>query len=854
MVGLPRVEGLSSVRALPLGDARRRWRAVVAASGAFGLFALVLLSNLPAIFPGYLAVIVAFAIWGLAPGLLLQTALRLPRINWLERLAFAFLFSLGLAAVPGLIALTLHWPIEAFAMLYGAVAAGAAGAGVVVKPSAPEPAADSGAARHALRSPLAIVAGVLLLAVVALPFWAGRNVARDADDLIYLAYVQNYTSNDSLNVSHVALGAHEGAFGRMEANVWLPFEALLAKNADVQPSDLILLYFPAIMAAFVMISAYTLAKGLFESEAVALLSAIFVMAYAALDLSPHEGYGRNVLLRIGEDKMVATFILLPVSTLLLAKFVSRRSLRGFIAAEIGLAALVVVHPSAAIFAGVGLLGFVAVRSLVERSVTALHNGAQLAAMWALPALAFVALSQLSSGAAPEGTALRFRRAFHVIDLPGGLIAGNYHMLLHPLMITAIIAAPLLLLSARRSLGAQVLCGSVAGAVLFFFVPLLGTPMAKAVTEQGLWRLLWLVPVPVILAYGCVEVAGRMRGRIGDVRVMPGVLPLILAGLICAGALVGQEQYIVADNGAFYNYTSATSLVPWADRSIALGGYDRASSGEWQLSGARAKLVDYVRTLPAGSRVLASDEVRNFLASTVDRVHIVNGLDSGTAEEQQLIGGLYGGSLSGDELMIALRALGIDYVVAMQNSLGADALNTLEPIRADQLQARAGSPTLDRHSAGAWTYPAWSFAPGQSDAQIGNARFTVPQDLNQDDKTLTVRIVVAPAADISRDETVSFVFAYFKANPGETPGPVTSLVFDVPLKAGMQAGGLVLAYHSAETTFARGDTYGFAIARLGDASTDTYHGDMLFAGVDLEYISTAATVVPGTPYEVVQVQP
>ena len=106
----------------------RLQQAGLTALGLFAFLVVLLFSRFPSVLPGYPAVIVAFAFWCVLPGWFLQRAIFATRSTGLvERIAIAFLMSMAVASVPGLIGLRLHWSIEGFGLAYAAVAAVASG-------------------------------------------------------------------------------------------------------------------------------------------------------------------------------------------------------------------------------------------------------------------------------------------------------------------------------------------------------------------------------------------------------------------------------------------------------------------------------------------------------------------------------------------------------------------------------------------------------------------------------------------------------------------------------------------------------------------------------------------------------
>ena len=825
--------------------------AAFVAVGGMALFTLLYYARLPSVLPGYPAVIVASAFWLILPGWFLQQALfATRRTGVFERIAVAFLMSIALAALPGLAALRLHWSLDAFALSYGALAAIASGIALMWRPDrAVDAIEDDGLEepRSVFSNlPLLLLIGVPLLAILTSPFWSGDRIARDADDLVYMAYVNEYSRGGDLDASAPYLDARQGAFGRMQVNVWVVLQALVTDSAGVEPIDLLLSYLPPLMTALAVVAMFTLAKGLFRRTPIALLAALFVLVYAATDMASHDGYGRNVFLRIGEDKMVAAFVLLPVALLIGARFLSRPTFRSYLLLILAIGAIFVVHPMVVTFLGIALVSLAALRILIERSPVAAGSAAALALPWVMQAAVFFVWSRLRSGGAfPDplgGGGLTFRREFHIVDIGGDLIIGSYHLLLHPFVIAAIVLALPVWLLARRGIGNQVMLASVLGVLVVFFVPPVATPLADAITEQGVWRLHWLIPAPLILAYVLHEAMNRLLERWPE-QAQPDrlfgigrrIAPVTAVVLVAGAAFLVQEHYANVDDGAFYNRTSPTSLLPWTEGSIFLGGVERMFSSDWRLpESGRDVLKQLDGNVAPGSEVLTYRWISRFFPGSLQNVRPV---DYGGAPDlgarSALVTALENGTLSEAALERAVREFGISAVVMVIEE-GSPISNPLRPFAtydAEDWQVRAGEPALESHQDGAAEpYNAWAF--GAIDRErVGGQRFTVPDGVDPEDFSVQFRIELAPSERVSSDQAVRVVVSYWRAEFGGEEAAANAVV-DVVLEGGTAAGEAVMVIRTPRTRFVAGETYELAVWRSPDAEEDTYPADVWFISLDV----------------------
>ena len=851
--------------------------AAFVAVGGMALFTLLYYLRLPSVLPGYPAVVAASAFWLILPGWFLQQALfSTRRTGVFERIAAAFLMSIALAALPGLAALRLHWSLDVFALSYGAFAAIASGIALMWRPDREaETNEDEGLEEpHSVFSnlPLLLLIGVPLLAILTSPFWSGDRIARDADDLVYMAYVNEYSRGDALDASGPFLDTRPGAFGRMQINVWVVLQALVTDSAGVDPIDLLLSYLPPLMTALAVVAMFTLAKGLFRRTPIALLAALFVLVYAATDMASHDGYGRNVFLRIGEDKMVAAFVLLPVALLIGARYLSRPTVRSYLLLILAIGAIFVVHPMVVTFLGIVLVSLAALRILIERSRAAAGSAAALALPWVMQAAAFFVWSWLRSGGAfPNqlvGDEYVFRREIHIVDVGGGLIMGSYHLLLHPFVIAAIVLALPVWLVARRGIGNQVMLASVLGVLVVFFVPLVATPVASAITEQGVWRLHWLIPAPLILAYALHEAVNRLLERWPEqaqphrlIGIGRRVAPVAAVVLVVGAAVLVQEHYANADDGVFYNRTSPTSLLPWTEGSIFLGGVERMFSSDWRLPESGRDVLKFLdKNVAPGSDVLTYLWISRFFPGALDNIRPVDyegAPDLGA--RSQLVTAFQNGALSEAELEQAMSAYGIDAVVAVitDKSPFGNYLRSFARYDAEVWRVRAGDPTLESHQDGAGEpYLVWAFGAIERE-RVGGQRFTVPDGVDPEDHSVQFRIELAPSERVSSDQTVRIVVAYWQVDEQAELGgeeAAANAVSDVVLESGTTAGEAVTVLRTPRTRFVAGDTYEMTVWRSPDADEDTYPADVWFIGLDVLVPRPDLEQIEGTAFYLYQASP
>ena len=660
------------------------WRMASSAVAGAGVLAALLVTfraqPLTAL-PGYPAVLLAFLLIVVLPGLIVQRAVLGSDAHPAVRLAVAPALGIAIMAVPGFIALEAHASLDDFAMMYAIVAAAACGLATLFAPDArPEPAHAPVPSRGVL-----LLAGLLLIAlggIATTPFWASNRLSADFDDWTYMAYVREYIDTEHMNESEPFLGTDEDVNPRMRDNVWVAMQALVSDATDVPPHKVLLEYLVPVLTIAAALATFALTFTLFRNLAIGLLAAAFQLGYGLIDLTSHEAFGRNLYLRISEDKMFAALVIFPVALLFLVRFLPGRSIAAYAGFALCVLAFGVVHPVPLVFLVITIACLAAIKLLADRDLRILVPMAALIVPVALVSVWPFIQRQLLVDAAPglfstEGSSITFRDEFHFVKLGFGLLVGNYHMILHPLVLLSIALTPLVWLAARRDLAHQLLAAMTAGALIAFFFPPFATPIAKVLTPQTLWKVPWMIPVAPVLAYATYQATqrlGRLRAfRPGAARLRSTALvalaPALLLVLTLGGALVVQEQYGDRDSGRFYTWRRDGSLLPWNDNSVFLGGIDRSFSSTWRIRGYQEGLFDYMASeIPEGSVVLAEPAVLNHMTPGIltDVYPVDFGGQAGEGQRREDVARFTNGDLSPDELDAVLERYDVSFIVTSES--------------------------------------------------------------------------------------------------------------------------------------------------------------------------------------------
>ena len=643
-----------------------------------------LLSELPA-YPGTVA---AFLIIVIVPGAVLQAVLlQGSDLGPLERIAIALPLGLGIVAIPGLLVLERHSDLQEFAVFHAIFATLACAVSVLFWRSKrqDEPQMEGGGPGRFL---LFAVLLMVVAGVVTTPLWAEGRISGDFDDWTYFAYANDYVESDEINAFEPFLGTEDSVNPRMRSNVWVLLQAQVADVAGVPVSEAVLEYLRPLLTVFVVLATFALTRALFKNTTVALLAACFQIGYALIDLSAHEGMGRNLLIRISEDKMIGAFLIFPIALIFLMRYIDNRSLYAFAGFALVVLGLAFVHPVPLVFLATTICAFALVRLLSDRSLSVLREFGLLLVPVGLASIWPFIQRQLLVDVVPElfgtaASAITFRDEFHVVEIGAGLLMGNYHMVLHPLMLVAIVLVPLVWLVTRKSTGGQLLLAITAGSLVVFFTPLLATPVAEIMTPQTLWKMPWMIPVGPVLAMATYEGLRRLpRG----VQILPvrAIAPSMVLVVVLGAGLVIVEQYEVLDGGAFYSWRSEESVVPWGGDSIFLGGLDRTFAETWRLPEEEEQMLRWIERDADEERAVVLVElawIQHMIPGTLQNIYPVDfGGSAGKGDRRDGSMAFAQGALTVPEFEAFLDQFDINYVVAREVLVASEVLRESDRAR------------------------------------------------------------------------------------------------------------------------------------------------------------------------------
>lgn len=125
--------------------------------------------------------------------------------------------------------------------------------------------------------------------------------------------------------------------------------------------------------------------------------------------------------------------------------------------------------------------------------------------------------------------------------------------------------------------------------LVYFCPVTSWVITRAVGELVYWRMLWMMPLPVIIAYAAVKIWCRMKKKWQRA--------VSIVGFFAVLVMLGQFIYL---DGCPYEKRTNWEKIPESPVAICnIINANRGSEDEWVLLAAPEDMVPYIRVYDAG---------------------------------------------------------------------------------------------------------------------------------------------------------------------------------------------------------------------------------------------------------------
>lgn len=432
--------------------------------------------------------------------------------NLAERLALAFVASL---AIPGLIAQTaifLHTSIAYYVIGFGALLVALLICAFLqcrrrqLSPPMPDP--------H--RSPLWLQLILAVMVVVLLIFHL--NSPLDGDHWDATAYIQNIRYDPHILTGDPKFNAGLTLSPRYDFSAWLVDQALMSAITGQNPVD----QFQALrlpMLLLTLAAFYRLSRRIAKRRDVAtVMTVIWILYLITSNYGTVAGY--ELAVRPDLDKVVAGYIVLPVTLAAVLDVFSRRHKRFWAWLLIGSLATTLTHPIASLLIGLSLVWFGLAELWSQRTWSAFWRLTLVALLLMISLIsplysmvraatdydaedAVLAATSLTDSRDPSMS----RRIRAALDLKRLWILGNGSYVMHPRLILqpahipAILALPFLFLRQRRSRSARLLFGMFTFITLLVMFPPTAQVLGKFTTPWLFFRLHWPISMAALLIAG-----------------------------------------------------------------------------------------------------------------------------------------------------------------------------------------------------------------------------------------------------------------------------------------------------------------------------------------------------------------
>jgi len=543
------------------------------------------------------------------PGYLLTTLLFAPsELRLIERLSIALPLSLGIMTVPAVIALLVEMALGLYIGIFLAICLALSLVYIRRLETRPKIGLRQrwrGLTRD-INLSLAIVLTMILVVVIPLVAYAPRG----RDNFVFLGYIRQYLDLGKLVPSEPSLGTNYiGPRNSLDPS--LLHLTFLARLSGCDPIPMLGRYLPPLLAIFSILAFYGFAKQVLGNANYALFAtALQVAYYLGWDFPQLKFFSR-----IAENKMTAWLVILPPTLLLMLNFVSSKKRSYLIAFGIAIVGLSTYHAVVASLCLIASCSFVVLNLLIERRWETIQNSALLS-IPAFISLLFPLLLFLRIQAAREDFLaidpslspvtrkllfLNVKSSHRLFFLSDEIYIAHPALLLQLPIVLAFLLIPLLIRYLRRDYGARFLFSNMVIPTLLIYNPLTASLLAKAISPWMLYRVVWLLPIVLTIAFFACRLIQRLqawivgRFRLREARDLSKVF----------GAVV----------------LLVTLFLHWPDLRSLPSSLSRQDS-QWKLPAGAMALCDAVRdTVEPGSIVMADLSISFFLPTCM-QVHVV----------------------------------------------------------------------------------------------------------------------------------------------------------------------------------------------------------------------------------------
>jgi hypothetical protein len=189
----------------------------------------------------------------------------------------------------------------------------------------------------------------------------------------------------------------------------------------------------------------------------------------------------------------------------------------------------------------------------------------------------------------------------------------------------------------------------------------------------------MIPVGSVLAMATYEGLKRLPKALQVLPIQAIAPSLVLVAALSIG-LVVVEQYEVLDGGAFYNWRSEESVVPWGGESVFLGGLDRTFERTWRLPKEEEAMLRWIERDAFESSVVLVELawIHHMIPGALQGIYPVDfGGAAGEGVRRDGATAFARGELTVEELEAFLDQFDVDYIVVREVEIASDVLRDSE---------------------------------------------------------------------------------------------------------------------------------------------------------------------------------
>ncbi len=430
--------------------------------------------------------------------------------NWVERLALAFVTSLAVLGIPAQAVIFAHSNIGVYTWIFAVLAIVLVVAATIKNLLAPF---DERSQDKTDRTPVWLVVAIVMLAAGLVFFHL--NSFMDGDQFDNLGWIQGILHDSHIFVTEPRF-ATSPISPRFLFSAWFVQQAMMSFISKVDPVDLVgPQQIPLILLS--LAAMYFLARSITSRRNVAAWVTAVWSFYLFVWNQGGSFAGYEVITRSSLDKVVGSFIVLPVGIGLALDYFNHPRRKTLLWLLFAAVAATLTHPIIGALFGLSLAGFSIVELLLDRRWSTFWRVTIVAAvlMVSLTSSFYLLLYQIQHPS--EGliaTSLTDTRdpslyleiggAFdreRIFVLDNGSYILHPRLILQPVQILAFLTLPLLFRRMRKSRPERLLFGMLVFVTLLLIFPPTADILGSLVTPSLLYRLHWPISIAAVITVG-----------------------------------------------------------------------------------------------------------------------------------------------------------------------------------------------------------------------------------------------------------------------------------------------------------------------------------------------------------------